>query len=144
MQICVDAGNEDTPILYPCHQPKAQEKQRFRVLSMPGWVQMQKSWADNGRKRLFEKCIDHAPEPLVQVVLDECDVAQQRGVSWTRMGIRTPRETQLWSRRQLNRQAMLGLVVVQRRLDSRTVHASRPAFTCVGLIAPCIAEAKPT
>merc|ERR1711972_157646 len=62
-RLCMDAGDEVTPILYPCHEPKAQRKQRFRVLDAAGWVQLRSGWEGNGRKRYFEKCLDHSPDP---------------------------------------------------------------------------------
>ncbi len=40
---CFDAGN-GPPILYPCHEPKAQRKQRFQIVDSPGWVQFMRGW----------------------------------------------------------------------------------------------------
>lgn len=95
--LCIDAGagDETTPILYPCHEPKAQRKQRFRVLEAGG-VQLRSGWEDNGRKRYFEKCLDHAPEPLLEVTLQKCDDVRQRGVRWKKVGAHQPPETVLW------------------------------------------------
>jgi len=96
--LCIDAGNEVMPILYPCHEPTALRKQRFHVIDDPGWVQLQKGWEDNGRKRYFEQCLDHAPEADVEVIVEHCAEAEGKGVRWRRVGAHQPPEWQMWQK----------------------------------------------
>jgi len=93
---CIDAGDEVKPILYPCHEPKAQRKQRFEVVREPGWVRIMSGWEDNGRRRFFERCLDRKPEPYIHVVVDQCDKARAAGTAWKRLAPRIPIETKLW------------------------------------------------
>lgn len=93
---CIDAGNEVNPILYPCHTPVAQRKQRWRVTSRPGSVQIMRGWEDNGRKTFFERCIDYAPQPPVAAVMRDCDTTRRGGTRWKRIHAREPREMELW------------------------------------------------
>jgi len=95
---CLDAGDEVMPIVYPCHEPKAQRKQRFHIVDNPGWVQLQRGWEDNGRKRYFEQCLDSAPEPAMEVALQSCAMAESSGTRWTRIGRRQPPELLLWQK----------------------------------------------
>merc|ERR1712032_188185 len=92
---CIDAHNEATPLLYPCHESTGR-KQRIRIVDDPGWVQFQGGWEDNGRRRWFEKCLDFQPQDDIPVSLQPCDTAKRRNVRWTRIGIRTPPETEIW------------------------------------------------
>jgi len=94
--LCLDAGNEVVPIVYPCHVPKAQRKQRFHLVDDPGWVQLRKGWEDNGRKRYFEQCLDHSPEPSTEVVVQGCTAVEAAGTRWRRVGIHEPSEWRAW------------------------------------------------
>merc|ERR1712194_2923 len=58
---CLDAADLVKPILYPCHEPRAQRKQRFNIVDDSGYVLLKSGWEDNGRKRFFEQCLDHHP-----------------------------------------------------------------------------------
>mmetsp|Transcript_166364 Transcript_166364/g.534379 ORF Transcript_166364/g.534379 Transcript_166364/m.534379 type:complete len:928 (+) Transcript_166364:123-2906(+) len=95
-KLCVDAGNEVTPIIYPCHEPKGGRKQRFRVVE--AGLQLMSGWEDNGRKRYFEKCLDHSPEPPIEVAIESCSSAEGRGVRWSKVNPQVPLERKLWDK----------------------------------------------
>jgi len=96
---CLDAGpGSDSPIVYPCHTPKAQHTQRWQVVDNPGWVLLKEDWADNGRKRYFERCLDSLPETPIPAGLRECERTKSMGIRWTKIGIRVPRERELWDK----------------------------------------------
>lgn len=97
---CLDANNEATPILYPCHKPRAQRKQRFQVKGELNWLQLKRGWEDNGRKKFFERCIDSAPKPPVLVHIVECDDALSKGVKWQRLDPHESLEMKLWRKAQ--------------------------------------------
>eukprot|EP00747_Dinoflagellata_sp_TGD_P021649 gnl/TRDRNA2_/TRDRNA2_128618_c3_seq1.p1 gnl/TRDRNA2_/TRDRNA2_128618_c3~~gnl/TRDRNA2_/TRDRNA2_128618_c3_seq1.p1 ORF type:complete len:526 (+),score=58.50 gnl/TRDRNA2_/TRDRNA2_128618_c3_seq1:1-1578(+) len=99
-KLCIDAGNEVNPILYACHKPKAQRKQRFYVAAADphGSVRMYPGWEDNGRKRYFEKCLDHSPQPAMEVAVISCQDANAAGIHWTKLGAFVPPETKLWEK----------------------------------------------
>merc|ERR1712216_433372 len=92
---CLDAGDEVTPIVYPCHEPKAQRKQRFETKG-GDWVRTKPGWEDNGRVRFFERCLDYAPKPGADIFLDNCEGTKAQGIRWTRIGIHEPEEMTLW------------------------------------------------
>ncbi|CAK9009238.1 unnamed protein product [Durusdinium trenchii] len=94
---CFDAGN-GPPILYPCHQPKAQRKQRFQITDS-GRVQMMRGWDDNGRKRFFERCLDHQPQPPARARLKNCAEVPS-AVRWRRINMQVPLEWKLWQEHQ--------------------------------------------
>lgn len=97
---CIDAGDEETAILYPCHTPIASRKQRFRAsvkLEFPA-VRMDKGWEDNGRRVYFEKCLDHKAEAPMQLAVRRCPGVKERGVRFTRVGARVPPEAVLWQK----------------------------------------------
>merc|ERR1711907_425239 len=85
---CLDAADEVKPILYPCHEPKAFRKQRFKVVDDPGYILLHGGWEDNGRKRYFEQCLDYHPLQDVQVSVLKCETQKKRGISWARIGVR--------------------------------------------------------
>ncbi|CAJ1345626.1 unnamed protein product [Effrenium voratum] len=93
---CFDAGNDNHPIIYPCHEPKAQRKQRFAIVDSPGWVQLMRGWEDNGRKRFFERCLDYRPQPPARAVLKKCADAKEAGVKWRFINTQVSTEWQLW------------------------------------------------
>merc|ERR1711924_131308 len=94
--MCIDANDNDRPLLYPCHEPRAEEKQQFRIVDAPGWVQLKGSWSDNGRKRVFERCLDHRPEKDMEISVQKCEGTEARGISFSRIGVRSSREYELW------------------------------------------------
>lgn len=95
--LCIDAGaNEQSPVLYPCHKPRASRKQRFKLVDEPGWIQLQGTWGDNGRKRWFDKCLDHKPEEPVDLTIQRCQVSRKTGTSWEKLHAHTPLERRLW------------------------------------------------
>jgi len=95
--MCVHAGNDiDKPaLLYPC---QAQFSQHFEVVDKPGWVRRKGSWGDNGRKRVFQKCLDRAPVKDVSVTVQPCASTRHRGVRWEKINPRVPIERALWEK----------------------------------------------
>merc|ERR1711865_1202072 len=91
---CLDAGDENTPIAYPCHEPKAQRKQRWEFVN--GWVRTKPGWEDNGRVRFFERCLDYAPLPGPEMFIEDCQQAKSKGIRFTRIGEHDPEEQTLW------------------------------------------------
>eukprot|EP00435_Cladocopium_sp_Y103_P051560 s1160_g16.t1 len=114
---CFDSG-AGPPILYPCHEPKALRKQRFQIVDpqpafdqlgdSPGWVQFMRGWDDNGRKRFFERCLDHQPVPPRRAQLMSCHEAQQAKITWRRVNQQEPLEWQLWRENPNTRSRPLG------------------------------------
>lgn len=104
---CFDSG-AGPPILYPCHEPKALRKQRFQIVDSPGWVQFMRGWDDNGRKRFFERCLDHQPAPPRRTLLMSCHEAQQAKITWRRVNQQEPLEWQLWRENPNTRSRPLG------------------------------------
>eukprot|EP00747_Dinoflagellata_sp_TGD_P026889 gnl/TRDRNA2_/TRDRNA2_132250_c0_seq1.p1 gnl/TRDRNA2_/TRDRNA2_132250_c0~~gnl/TRDRNA2_/TRDRNA2_132250_c0_seq1.p1 ORF type:complete len:581 (+),score=89.77 gnl/TRDRNA2_/TRDRNA2_132250_c0_seq1:3-1745(+) len=97
-QTCLDAGGPHAPILYPCHQPRAQRTQRWEIAEEAGWIRTKPGWEDNGRRRFFERCLDYAPMPPVGVVVQSCEATKKRGTRWTKQSVRVPIETELWNK----------------------------------------------
>eukprot|EP00928_Gymnodinium_smaydae_P034707 TRINITY_DN24534_c0_g5_i1.p1 TRINITY_DN24534_c0_g5~~TRINITY_DN24534_c0_g5_i1.p1 ORF type:complete len:1060 (-),score=203.22 TRINITY_DN24534_c0_g5_i1:130-3252(-) len=94
--LCLDGGDHEKPILYPCHAPKAAPTQRWKVMEKPGWVLQKGSWGDNGRKRYFERCLDSMPSPPLPAGLRDCKDVAAAGVEWERIGAFVPRERKFW------------------------------------------------
>mmetsp|Transcript_5663 Transcript_5663/g.13302 ORF Transcript_5663/g.13302 Transcript_5663/m.13302 type:complete len:912 (-) Transcript_5663:273-3008(-) len=94
LKFCVDAGDEINPIVYPCHEKKAQRKQRFSITEHG--LQLASGWEDNGRKRYFSQCIDYDPDPLMEVTMKGCDSVQRDGFKWTKINSQVPLERHLW------------------------------------------------
>lgn len=99
---CLDAGDEVRAILYPCHQPVGQRKQRFEVVDQLdgnnagfSWVRLKKGWDDNGRKRYFDRCLDYKPEPLKSLEVRACD---SQAIRFERTFFKTPIEHDLLER----------------------------------------------
>ncbi|CAE8657498.1 unnamed protein product, partial [Polarella glacialis] len=107
---CFDAGDEVTPILYPCHEPVAQRKQRFEVVDSTGLLRMMRGWEDNGRKVFFERCLDTSPQEPVKTSIEPCEKAKEAGIRWRRLNSREPEEAKLWreAKKPLPGQAQLG------------------------------------
>jgi len=94
---CIDSGDRlQYPTLYDCHQPKAMQSQRFHIVEPVGWLQNKPTWFDNGRKRIFEKCVDGAPAARVEVAVQHCDAVRRHGVRWERHNSHEPIERRLW------------------------------------------------
>lgn len=49
---------------------------------------------DNGRKRFFERCLDHQPMPPRRTVLMNCQEAKSAGITWRRVNQQARRD---WS-----------------------------------------------
>lgn len=97
-KLCIDSGANEHPVLYPCHQPRVFQKQRFQIVDEPGWVQLKPSWGDNGRRRWFEKCLDHMPQVPVEVTIQRCPPTRKRGTRWERLHTHAPLERRLWEK----------------------------------------------
>jgi len=97
---CIAARTQAKPSLTRCTSAptdhRAGRYEHVLIVDDPGWIQMQGGWADNGRVRWFEKCIDFQPQSDIQVSLQQCDKTKARNVRWTRIGVRTPPETEIW------------------------------------------------
>merc|ERR1711972_15291 len=87
--LCVDAS--DTPLLAPCDELEVTFK-----LHENHWVEMPRSWADNGRVRYLGKCFDTKPEEPVGVSVDDCGEALKANSLWEKVYAETPMETQLY------------------------------------------------
>lgn len=99
-QFCLDAGDEIKAIIYPCHEPVAQQKQRFTLAEANaslGWVMLMDGWADNGRKRYFERCLDSRPEPSMEIGPKPCSAAKAAGYYWTEVAAFVPTERKIWT-----------------------------------------------
>jgi len=77
-----------------CHVPGRQ--QRFSLVGTPGVAQQHTGYADNGRQRFHEQCLDYLPATRINVVLQDCAGAQTHGVRWTAIGMRVPLERTVW------------------------------------------------
>merc|ERR1711862_1069978 len=96
--LCLDAGDRAVPILYACHEPKAQSRQHFSVSNRPGRVLLHGGWEDHGRKRLFEKCLDRVPATPIELSVENCDMAAELGVAWAKTNVLLPLEAEIWRR----------------------------------------------
>eukprot|EP00927_Polykrikos_kofoidii_P012147 TRINITY_DN15218_c0_g1_i1.p1 TRINITY_DN15218_c0_g1~~TRINITY_DN15218_c0_g1_i1.p1 ORF type:complete len:901 (+),score=102.44 TRINITY_DN15218_c0_g1_i1:18-2720(+) len=95
---CVDEAGGEKPIIYPCHRPRAQLTQQFRIVRNRDSVQIQHkgTWGDNGRKRSFDMCLDYAPAPDIPAMVVSCDEAQREGIVWERTGTHSSMEHDIW------------------------------------------------
>mmetsp|Transcript_55114 Transcript_55114/g.178541 ORF Transcript_55114/g.178541 Transcript_55114/m.178541 type:complete len:261 (+) Transcript_55114:2110-2892(+) len=94
---CIDSGaGESRPILYACHKPRTSRKQKFKLVDTPGWIQMEGTWGDNGRKRWFEKCLDHMPAEPISVTVQKCQRTEKQGTRWEKLHAEQPLERRLW------------------------------------------------
>jgi len=92
---CVDANDMLTPILYPCYPPGSNLKQRLALLDN-GWVELPRSWADNGRLRYPAKCLDAEPVAPKRLHVVQCAQAEDEGAHWEKLWEETPLETRLF------------------------------------------------
>ncbi|CAK9087007.1 Polypeptide N-acetylgalactosaminyltransferase 12 (Polypeptide GalNAc transferase 12) (GalNAc-T12) (pp-GaNTase 12) (Protein-UDP acetylgalactosaminyltransferase 12) (UDP-GalNAc:polypeptide N-acetylgalactosaminyltransferase 12) [Durusdinium trenchii] len=97
-KLCIDAGSEQKPILYPCHTGRVNQPQKFTVVDEPGWIQNPLTWGDNGRRRSFESCLDRLPTQHQSVAVQECSEVRQAGVQWERLNVFVPLERRLWEK----------------------------------------------
>eukprot|EP00434_Breviolum_minutum_P001616 symbB.v1.2.001426.t1/scaffold34.1/size402451/7 len=95
-KLCIDAGGEHKPILYPCHTGRVNQPQKFAYLEDPGWIQSPLTWGDNGRRRTFELCLDRLPVPMENVAIQDCQKTRAMGVEWERLNAFVPLERRLW------------------------------------------------
>jgi len=95
LNLCLDANDFKTLILYPCYPPGQNNKQRY-LFRDNGWLEMPRSWADNGRLRYPAQCLDSDPIEPVSLTVADCRTALKSGVIWERMWSEVPLETQLW------------------------------------------------
>jgi len=96
----MDRGDKRSPILYQCHVSKTHQSQKIEILEDPGWVRFKAHWGDNGRLRWFEKCLDFAQVPAMNLSVQDCSFTRKHGYQWTRIGVFKPTETELWEREQ--------------------------------------------
>ena len=95
-KLCIDAGSEAKPILYPCHTGRVNQPQKFNFLDEPGWIQNPLTWGDNGRRRTFETCLDRLPVQHQSLAVHDCSEVQKSGVRWERLNPFVPLERRLW------------------------------------------------
>merc|ERR1711920_825342 len=94
LNLCLDANDLATPILYPCYPPGENLKQRYE-LNDNGWVQLPRSWADNGRQRNPALCLDTKPVTAVELHVVDCREVDSQA-RWERLWEEVPLETQLF------------------------------------------------
>lgn len=95
LNLCVDANDQVTPILYPCYQPWENPKQHFD-LEENGWVQMRRTWGDNGRMRFPAKCFDSQTIEPTHLTVQDCREAASSGHQWEKLWPEVPMETRYW------------------------------------------------
>lgn len=100
--VCLDGNDRITPALYPCHLTGTLDSQRLR-LHENGWVELRRSFGDNGRIRLPARCLDSRPVPPVAVTVVDCREAEAAGSRWERIWLETPMERRLFQELELRR-----------------------------------------
>lgn len=93
---CMDAGDEQSPILYPCHQPKVERKQMWQATH--NFVRLMRGHEEGGRKRFYEKCLDYMPKSPTELSVQQCVATKRKGVSWTMINPRVPPERLVWDK----------------------------------------------
>merc|ERR1712110_773122 len=76
--------------------------QAFEYATDMGAVRIHRSWADNGRQRHFERCLDREPRASrpVRLAIRSCPSTRRLGVHWERIGSIVPEEIKAWRRAQ--------------------------------------------
>lgn len=92
--LCLDANDLVTPLLYPCYAPGTNPKQHLEFREN-GWLELPRSWGDNGRLRYPASCLDTEPVKPEGLVVVTCDRAAKMGATWERVWEETPLETRL-------------------------------------------------
>lgn len=95
--LCVDANDMVTPILYPCYPPGQNSKQHY-LHRDNGWLELPRSWADNGRQRFPAKCLDSLPVEPVELTVANCNDVQKAGDRWDKLWEEVPLETQIFQK----------------------------------------------
>lgn len=96
--MCVDANDFVSPIIYPCYVPGSNQKQIY-VMNQTGWIQMPRTWADNGRLRFPAKCFDSNPVTPRSLTVKPCKKLRGHGSGssgWEAVWSETPLETKLF------------------------------------------------
>lgn len=93
--LCVDANDNEHPILYTCYAPGQNKKQSYSMHEN-GMLEIPRSWADNGRVRYLSKCFDSRLADPVPLSVEQCEDASASGVAWEQIWQETPLETQLF------------------------------------------------
>lgn len=102
--MCLDNGASRGPLLYNCYDAPDFLSQRWLLLGN-GWIQAPRWWADNGRIRLPERCLDSRPHQPLDLVAADCDRAAQDGVVWDEIWAETPLETRLFQQAKAARES---------------------------------------
>jgi len=95
------SNGSDDPFFGNCHSFYGIPL-RWEIVESIGWIRRKQEWADNGRLRWFERCLDYRPAVPLDVGLLKCDAARASNVSWERVGVFVPLERKLWQRGQRN------------------------------------------
>jgi len=98
LDLCVDSGSGRVPIMYPCYPAGTNAKQLF-VVHGNGWIEVPRTWNDNGRNRWPAKCFDALPTEAVEVTSEHCRKAEEGDVYWELAYEEVPFETKLWHER---------------------------------------------
>merc|ERR1712007_231320 len=73
--------------LHVCSRSGVQHKfQRFEISNSPNWIRRKVDWGDNGRRLDLEKCLDYAPEPNIELSVQDCALVTRSGISWELQG----------------------------------------------------------
>merc|ERR1712217_86555 len=68
-----------------------------------GWVELRRSWSDNGRTRLPARCLDVQPIPPMEVQVIDCEEATASPMRWEKILHEVPLETQIYQRLKRNK-----------------------------------------
>jgi hypothetical protein len=90
--LCLNAIHDWSIHLHACSDPY------IRVLKIHenGWIEIPRSFADNGRVRYLARCLDIQPVDPVDLKMGHCSEAANSGTSWERVWEEVPLETRLF------------------------------------------------